>query len=149
MEGPKLENLKISTHHSCVTAETLLSQFRKCFVDAILPVKSFSISHTESNKLLSNAETLLSLLKIPWFMAFCIIKVQKSVFKLAVWKSELVQPCLTLIFCKDSREGSSQCHVGSNFILLFFWKCKLEHFKPNFINLVPGVFEIRYIQLMQ
>ena len=45
------------------TAETLLSQFRKCFVDAILPNKSFSIGHTESKKLLSSAELLLSLLK--------------------------------------------------------------------------------------
>ena len=50
---------------------------------------------------------------------------------------------LTWILCKDSSEGSSQSHVGSNFIVLFFLKCNLEHFKPNFMNLVPGVFEIR------
>ena len=55
---------------------------------------------------------------------------------------------LTWILCKDSREGSSQSHVGSNFIVLFFLKCKLEHFRPNFMNLVPGVFEILYILFM-
>ena len=50
---------------------------------------------------------------------------------------------LTWIVCKDSREGSSQSHVGSNFIILFFLKCKLEHIKPNFMTLAPGVFEIQ------
>ena len=49
---------------------------------------------------------------------------------------------LTWILCKDSREGSSQSHVGSNFIVLFFLNCKLEYFRPNFMSLVPGVFEI-------
>ena len=29
---------------------------------------------------------------------------------------------LTCVLCKDSREGSSQSHVGSNFIVLFFLK---------------------------
>ena len=55
---------------------------------------------------------------------------------------------LTWILCKDSREDSSQSHLGSNFIFLFFLKCKLEPFRPNFMNLVPGVFEIRYILFM-
>ena len=55
---------------------------------------------------------------------------------------------LTWILCKDSREDSSQSHVGSNFIVSFFLKCKLEPFRPNFMNLVPGVFEIRYTLLM-
>ena len=36
---------------------------------------------------------------------------------------------LTLIFCKDSREGSSQCHVGSNFILL---KMQIGAFQAKF-----------------
>ena len=35
---------------------------------------------------------------------------------------------LTWILCKDSREDSSQSHVGSNFIVLYFLKCKLDHF---------------------
>ena len=35
---------------------------------------------------------------------------------------------LTWIFCKDSREDSSQSHVGSIFIVLYFLKCKLDHF---------------------
>ena len=43
-------------------------------------------------------------LKIAWFIAFCIIKVQKSVFWLAVWKSERVQPCCFLFL--DLRKKS-------------------------------------------
>ena len=55
---------------------------------------------------------------------------------------------LTWILCKDSRKGSRQSHVGSNFIVLFFLKSKSEHLRLNFMNLVPGVFEIRYILFM-
>ena len=35
---------------------------------------------------------------------------------------------LTRIRCKHSREASSQSHVGSNFIVLYFLKYKLDHF---------------------
>ena len=55
---------------------------------------------------------------------------------------------LTWIFCKDSREGSSQPPVGSNSIVLFFFKCKLDLFRLNFMNLVPGLFGIRLILFM-
>ena len=30
--------------------------------------------------------------------------------------------------------------IRSNFIVSFILRCKMEHFKPNFMNLVPGVF---------
>ena len=49
------------------------------------------------------------------------------------------------ILCKDSREVSSQFHVDWNFIVLCFLTCKLEHFKPNFMNLVPGIWDIVYL----
>ena len=55
---------------------------------------------------------------------------------------------LTRISCKDSRKGSSEKNIRSNFIVLSILKCKMEHFKPNFMNLVPGVFEIRYTLFM-
>ena len=48
---------------------------------------------------------------------------------------------LTVILCKNSRKGSNQ-------IVLIFLKGKLEHFRPNFMNLVPGAFEIQYILFM-
>ena len=55
---------------------------------------------------------------------------------------------LTRISCKDSRKGSSEKNIRSNFIVLSSLKCKIEHFKPYFMNLVPGVFEIRYTLFM-
>ena len=55
---------------------------------------------------------------------------------------------LTWIIWKYSREGSIQSHVGANFIVLIFLGWKLEYIRPYFVNLVPGVFEIRYTLFM-
>ena len=50
---------------------------------------------------------------------------------------------LTRISCKDLRKSSN-----SNFIVLFSFNSKMEHFMLNFMNLVPGVFELRYSLFM-
>ena len=44
----------------------------------------------------------------------------------------------------DSRKGSSEKNIRSNFIVLSIFKYKTEDFKPTFMNLVPGVFEIHH-----
>ena len=55
---------------------------------------------------------------------------------------------LTWISCKDSRKGSSEKNIRSNFIVLSSLKCKIEHFKPYLMNLVPGVFDIQHTLFM-
>ena len=50
--------------------------------------------------------------------------------------------CLTWIFCKYSRKGSSQFQKGTNFIVSMHLECKIKEFKTNFMTLVQGVFEI-------
>ena len=55
---------------------------------------------------------------------------------------------LTWISCKDPRKVSSEKNIRSNLIVLIFLECKMKHLKPNFIYLVPGVFEIRYTLFM-
>ena len=61
---------------------------------------------------------------------------------------EIFDGFLTWTSSKDSRKGSSEKNIRSNFVALFILKYKMEHFKPNYINLVPWVFEIRYTQFM-
>ena len=55
---------------------------------------------------------------------------------------------LTFICCKDSRKVSSKKNIRSNFILLIILECKMKRLKSNFVNLVPGVFEIWYTLFM-
>ena len=38
-------------------------------------------------------------------------------------------------------------YIRSNLNVLTTSNCEMQHFKPNFINLVPGVFLIRYTTL--
>ena len=76
------------------------------------------------------------------FSTLLSLKICSAVKMRSFFKKLISYFYLTCISCKYSREGSSEKNIHSNFIVLSILKCKMGHFKPNFMNLVPGVFEI-------
>ena len=58
----------------------------------------------------------------------------RSVTMQSISSSLKVNNNLTWSFCKDFRKGSSKFHIRS--IVVSILKCKMKHFKPNFMNLV-------------
>ena len=63
------------------------------------------------------------------------------------WQNLVFMSWMTLQrnFRNDKEKGPNDKNIRSNFIcFIHFLKCKMEHFKPNFMNLVPRFFEIAW-----